>query len=230
MGVPPFAGFWSKDEIIATAYNTGHYAIWIVALLTAFYTALYMTRAVVLTVSGSYRGTAPPHESPPAMTAPMILLAGLSIGAGFFGGPLVKGGFNVWVHVAGSEAEAFSWPLGILSVAVAAAGIGLGWVLYRTYRERDPILSLGPAYGILVNKYFMDDIYDRGVVRPIQYPVANAVNAFDRSVIDGAVNGVGMGARGLGGALRYIQSGNVQRYAVFLFAGVAILAFVITRL
>ncbi len=115
-------------------------------------------------------------------------------------------------------------------MAVAAAGIGLGWVLYRTYRERDPIRSLGPAYGILVNKYFMDDIYDRGVVRPIQYPVAGAVNAFDRSVIDGAVNGVGMGARGLGGALRYIQSGNVQRYAVFLFAGVAILAFVITRL
>ena len=112
-------------------------------------TALYMTRAVLLTFFGAYRGTAHPHESPLAMTSPMVLLAGLSVAAGFFGGPIVSGGFNVWVHFPGTQAEAFSWPLAILSVGVAAAGIGLGWALYRTYRERDPILALGPAYRVL---------------------------------------------------------------------------------
>ena len=230
IGLPPFAGFWSKDEIIATAFHTHHYAIWAVALITAFITALYMTRAVLLTFFGSYRGTAHPHESPKAMTYPMMLLAGLSVVAGFFGGPVVSGGFNRWVHLPGTVTEPFSAGLGVVSVAVALAGVGLGYALYGRERERDPILSLGPAYRVLVRKYFMDDVYERGVVRPIQYPMANAVGAFDRRVIDGAVNGVGVGAQGLGGALRYIQTGNVQRYAVFLFVGVAILAFVITRL
>src|SRR2546427_5071512 len=82
VGIPPFAGFFSKDEIIATAFHTQHYAIWIVALLTAFVTALYMTRTVLLTFFGDYRGDAHPHESPGVMTAPMILLAALSVGAG----------------------------------------------------------------------------------------------------------------------------------------------------
>jgi NADH-quinone oxidoreductase subunit L len=76
----------------------------------------------------------------------------------------------------------------------------------------------------------MDDLYDEGIRKPIQYPIAQGTAAFDRTVIDGAVNGLGTETRRLSGLLRYIQSGNVQRYAVFLFAGVAILAFVITRL
>ena len=83
VGIPPFAGFFSKDEIIATAFHTHHYAIWLVALATAFVTALYMTRAIVLTFAGDYRGAGHPHESPPAMTGPMALLAALSVGAGF---------------------------------------------------------------------------------------------------------------------------------------------------
>jgi NADH-quinone oxidoreductase subunit L len=76
----------------------------------------------------------------------------------------------------------------------------------------------------------MDDLYTEGVRKPIQYPIALGTAAFDRTVIDGGVNGVGTGTRRLGGVLKFVQSGNVQRYAVFLFAGVAILAFVITRL
>jgi NADH-quinone oxidoreductase subunit L len=112
---------------------------------------------------------------------------------------------------------------------VAFSGILVGYLLYRAYPERDPMLRMGPLSKLLVNKYYLDDIYTKGVVRPIQYPVARGVNEVDRVVIDGAVNGVGTGTRDAGGFLRYIQSGNVQRYAVFLFVGVAVLAFLITR-
>jgi NADH-quinone oxidoreductase subunit L len=230
VGIPPFAGFWSKDDIIATAFNTHHYAIWIVALLTAFLTALYMTRAFLMTFRGTYRGSAHPHESPSVMLAPMLVLAALSVVAGFFGAPFVHGGFHLWVHFPGGEPEAFNWGLTILSVAVGVAGVGVGWLLYATYRERDPIRGLGPLWTLWTKKYYMDDLYNEGIRRPIQYTLAQGTAAFDRVIIDGAINGLGVGTRRLGGVLKFIQSGNVQRYAVFLFAGVAVLAFVITRL
>jgi NADH-quinone oxidoreductase subunit L len=224
VGIPPFAGFFSKDEIIATAFHTQHYAIWIVAGLTAFVTAIYMTRTVLLTFLGGYRGEAHPHESPAVMTGPMIALAVLSIISGF-----MIGLFADWVHLPGVEQEAFSWPLGITSVIVALLGIAVGWLLYGRARDRDPLLSMGPLTTILQRKFYMDDLYLRGVVKPIQYPIAAAVNLFDKRVIDGAVNGVGMGTETVGRFLRYVQTGNVQRYAVFLFVGVAVLAIVITR-
>jgi NADH-quinone oxidoreductase subunit L len=230
IGIPPLAGFWSKDDIIATAFNTHHYAIWIVALITAFLTAVYMTRAFLMTFRGHYRGEGHPHESPAVMLAPMVLLAGLAIVAGFFGAPFVHGAFHYWVAFPGGEAEKFNWALTILTVSIGLIGIGVGWVLYRDYREVDPLKRLGGLWTLWTRKYFMDDIYNDGIRHPIQYPIAQATASFDRTVIDGAVNGVGLGTRRLSGVLRYIQSGNVQRYAVFLFAGVAILAFVITRL
>ncbi len=229
-GIPPLAGFFSKDSIIAAAYDTHHYAIMAVALVTAFLTALYMARAVLLTFAGSYRGTAHPHESPGVMTAPMILLAILSAGAGALGGVVWKGGFSKWIELPGLPVERFQLGVTAVSVLIALAGLGLGYVLYKRYREPDPMRALGPAYTLFARKYYMDDIYDEGIRRPIQYPVAEDTAAFDRTVIDGAVNGLGVGTRRLGGVLRYIQTGNVQRYAVFLFVGVAVLAFVITRL
>src|SRR5438445_2222587 len=96
MGIPPFAGFWSKDEIIATAWHTHHYPIYVVAVVTAFLTALYMTRAVLLTFFGTYRGEAHPHESPSAMTNPMLGLAALSVGAGFLNTPFLHP-FRDWI-------------------------------------------------------------------------------------------------------------------------------------
>jgi NADH-quinone oxidoreductase subunit L len=225
VGIPPFAGFFSKDEIIATAYHTQHYAIWIIAGITALVTAIYMTRTVLMTFLGDYRGEAHPHESPAVMTAPMIALAVISIISGFMGGL-----FFDWVHIPGVEREPFSVPLAVTSVTVALIGIGIGWLLYGRARERDPLLSMGPLTTILRRKFYMDDLYLRGVVKPIQYPIAAAVNTFDKRVIDGAVNGVGTGTEMTGRFLRYVQSGNVQRYAVFLFVGVAVLAIVITRI
>ena len=101
--------------------------------------------------------------------------------------------------------------------------------MYRRWREPDPLRKLGPAYVFIERKYYLDDIYEKGLVHTIQYPLAAEVDRFDRKVVDGAVNGAGTTARSLGGLLRYLQSGSVQRYAVFLFAGVVILAVIFTR-
>jgi NADH-quinone oxidoreductase subunit L len=252
-GIPPFAGFFSKDSILSTAYHTHHYAIWIVGLATAFLTALYMTRAVLLTFFGSYRGHAHPHESPRAMTYPMILLAFLSVTAGWIGLAHASG-FNEWVRFPGTEPEAFSFGLAAVSVLVALAGIGIGYSLYGTYRERDPVLQLGGFSTLLVNKYYLDDLYLKGIVRPIQYTVSGfvnwtnqnildgavngaawltrrlgvGVNVVDRTVIDGAVNEIGQATGAVGAVLKRVQSGKVQQYAAVLFAVVAILTLVFT--
>jgi NADH-quinone oxidoreductase subunit L len=142
-----------------------------------------------------------------------------------------------------------------ISILGALAGIAVGYGLYARWRARDPLRRLGPGYTLLERKYYLDDLYLRGVVRPVQYPLSagvywtnqkildGAVNGaawltrrlglgvdvVDRRGVDGAVNGVGQITRGSGGLLKYIQSGDVQRYAVFLFVGVVILAIAITR-
>jgi NADH-quinone oxidoreductase subunit L len=151
--------------------------------------------------------------------------------------------------------EPFSYGFAAVSILGAIAGIAVGYGLYRRWRERDPLRALGPAYALLERKYFLDDIYLGGIVRPIQYKISAAVNwsnryildgivhsfawfarlmgratdRLDKNVVDGAVNRVAIGTGWTGGLLRYIQSGNVQRYAVFLFAGVTILAVIYTR-
>jgi NADH-quinone oxidoreductase subunit L len=252
-GIPPLAGFWSKDEIITEAYRTAHYPIFWAALIAAILTAFYMTRAVLLTFFGQYRGQAHPHESPVAMTGPMVALAGLSVVAGAIFGP--TGVFFDWVHFGEAAHKPLDYGFAAVSILGAVGGIVVGYGLYRRWRERDPLLRLGPAYTLLERKYFLDDLYLRGIVRPIQYRISavvywtnqhildGAVNAaawltrklslgidqVDRRAVDGAVNGVAFSTVRTGGLLKYIQSGNVQRYAVFLFVGVAILAIAITR-
>jgi NADH-quinone oxidoreductase subunit L len=255
-GIPPLAGFWSKDEIITTAFRTGHYWVWGVALSTAILTAFYMTRAVLLTFYGEYRGHGHPHEMPRVMTGPLVVLAGLSVVAGFFGAPFLGAPFAEWVHF-GEEAHhaPFSYGFAAVSILGALAGLAVGYRLYSRWRERDPLRRLGPAYALLERNYFLDDIYLRGIVRPIQYQLSAAVDwsnrtildgmvhsfawvtrlfsritdSVDRRLVDGAVNRVAVGTGWTGGLLRYIQSGNVQRYAVFLFVGTAILAVIFTR-
>jgi NADH-quinone oxidoreductase subunit L len=255
-GVPPLAGFWSKDELLVVADETGHTVLFALLLATALLTAFYMTRAVLLTFFGEYRGHAQPHESPKTMTGVLIALAGASIGVGLLGAPqLGDAVFGKWVFFEEVEKAVFvPWIAGV-SVAAALIGIAFGWLLYRTHTERDPIRRLGPAYTLLDQKYYMDTFYMKGIVFPIRDKVSAAVywinqnvldgavnamapvtklmarfvNAFDRKAIDGAVNGVAETAGFTGGILRYVQSGNVQRYAAFLFAGVVIFAIIFTR-
>jgi NADH-quinone oxidoreductase subunit L len=216
-----------------------------------------MSRAVHLTFEGKYRGEGHPHESPPTMTGPLWILAGLAAVAGLVGIPGWQDGFGAWVAVGGEAhvASAAYFLIGA-SVLIAVLGIWLGRALYLPAPAREPLIRLGWFYKLLMNKYYLDDFYWKFFVRPIrdgvsaaaywvnQHVLDGAVNGaaagarvtaravydvVDQRVVDGAVNGVGIGTRRGGGLLKFIQSGDVQRYAAALFAAVALLAFLFTR-
>ena len=259
-GIFPLAGFFSKDEIIGGALRSaseGHQrAAWVVliaALLTAFLTALYMTRACVKTFWGEYRGHGHPHESPGSMVTPLWILAGATLTVGFLGLPVI-GPFQDWITVPGHEHHGFSTLYNIIlpagSLAIAGLAILLGWQLFHRNRWRVDLLGgpFGWMYRFVENKYYLDDLYLGGIVRPVQYKVSKAAYWSNQNVFDAAVNGVAggtvktadatyavidqrivdyavNGSAGLtgwsGGLLRYVQAGNVQRYAAVLFAAVA---------
>jgi NADH-quinone oxidoreductase subunit L len=260
-GIFPLAGFFSKDEIIGgalrSASETHQAAAWVVlvaAILTAFLTALYMTRACVMTFWGAYRGEHEPHESPGSMVTPLWVLAAATITVGFLGFPVI-GPFQDWITVPGHEHHGFDTlynivlPIGATLIAVAAILLGLQLFLFKT-RKIDLLASpFAWVYRLVENKYYLDDFYMKGIVRPVQYKLSAATYWSNQKILDGIVNGVGRGvvalaqptyavidqqvvdfavngAAGLtgysGGLLRYIQSGNVQRYAAFLFAAIAV--------
>ena len=255
-GVPPLAGFWSKDELLVVANEGGHDVMFVVLLLTALLTAFYMTRAVLMTFFGEFRGHGEPHEGPRTMTGVLVALATVTVFVGLLGAPQLGAPFGTWVFFHEIEEALFVPWIAVASTLAALLGIAIGYRLYNTYRERDPIRSLGPAYTVLTNKYYLDDLYWKGIVRPVRDDLSagvywndrriidgvvngaasftktlgNGVNWFDQKVIDGAVNGLANLAGFTGGLLRYIQSGNVQRYAVFLFAGVVVLAVIFTKI
>jgi len=208
-GIFPLAGFWSKDEILASLqYDAGHgggavaSVVLIVAIAGAFITALYMARAVYLTFFGEYKGEAHPHESPKIMTYPLIGLAVLAAVAGFSNMPGIFTGFTDWVGartivMGDHHAEAINFLLAGAGLAAAAAGIGLGTRLWRGDRDtqvardtfRIPVL-----YPLLERKYYIDDFYLRGVVNPTKGPIARAIDWSNTYVLDGVVNGVGAAA------------------------------------
>jgi NADH-quinone oxidoreductase subunit L len=255
-GVPPFAGFFSKDEIILAAKNAHDSWLGVVLLVGAVITAFYTTRMVLMTFFGEYRGEAHPHESPRVMTAPLIVLAAATCVVGLLGFAPVGAPFLDWVYFGGDPLEAvFSPAVALISIVAVAIGIWGGYTVYKRWRTPDPVTRLGGVYTLLEHKYYLDDIYWNGIIRPIRDPIAagvywtnqhvidGAVNGtatlayafsalaawFDRTVIDGVVNGAGTIAALFGRGLRTVQTGKVQWYAVGLFVGVILLTFFVTR-
>jgi NADH-quinone oxidoreductase subunit L len=253
-GIPPLAGFWSKDELLVAA-SKGHMVVFTVMLITAAVTAFYTMRMLMLTFFGEYRGHAEPHESPPVMTGPLVALAFGTVTVGFLGASLSHGVFFKWVFYDVPETVTVVVWVATLSILAAGLGVLAGWYVYRERRETDPVLELGWFSTLLVNKFYLDEIYLNGIIYPTRDKLSAAVvwfdrnvldgvvngaawisrlfsrrvDRFDRTVVDGAVNGIAQTAGFTGGLLRYLQSGNVQRYAAFLFVGVVVLAIVITR-
>ena len=202
-GVMPLAGFWSKDEILATLGHEGYIGFMWVAIAGAFVTAFYMTRAVALTFFGTYKGHGHPHESPRVMTVPLVALAVPSVIAGLLNIPGVSWGpirnFTDWVgarivpmgdyHPSGIE-----WDLAAYGLAAAVAGIVMGWLIFSpeaaTQAERDR-LEVPVLYPLLRQKYYIDHLYMQGVVNPVKGPVARGVDWVNGYVIDAVVNGAG---------------------------------------
>ena len=252
-GVPPFAGFWSKDEILLEAYHHDR-TLFYLGAAGAFVTAFYVFRMIFYTFTGSLRShTAHPHESPQVMTVPLIVLAAFSGVIGLVGAPwpLVGNMFHRFVHFEAAEGAPFDLRFAALSTAIAGAGILAAAVVYRWQLVSSATLRrvLAPAYAVLVHKYWWDEFYAVSVVRPVVwvarqlrtfdvYAIDGAVNAigvvfvwlsrlyrvFDLYVVDGAVNLVGWLAKAAGGRLRHVQTGRAQNYLLVIALGVIVLA------
>ena len=245
-GIFPFAGFFSKDEILFKAFTNGGPVLWAAGVLGAFMTAFYMFRLYFMTFAGSERLTPEAkhhlHESPNSMTVPLMLLAVLSVIGGFVQVPLMAGGQRldaflepvfgdlqkvvaVGAHGAGAHHDpTLEITLMIISLAVALAGI---FVAHRFY-VKDPEAPHRLAerfrglYNLLWHKWWVDEIYDARIVQPIVRLSNRLWKNVDAEVVDGAVNGVGKRVEQGSAWLRLAQTGYVQFYALILTLGMVV--------
>ncbi len=218
-GVPPFSGFMSKDAILLAAHHHHPWMYW-VGVITAGMTAFYVFRAIFLCFFGAYRGNAHPHESPISMTAPLALLALLSLGGGYFNVP------QYLEPMFGGEHAPHETSLVVISVMAGAAGILLAFLFYVIKPGLADALSraFGPVYRLVYDKYRIDELYDATVVHPIRDGSRLLLwRGFDAGIIDGIVNGAGTLARWIGGGLRHMQSGYIRRYAAWVVIGSIVL-------
>ena len=234
-GVPPFAGFWSKDEILAYAFDASP-ALWAVGIVTAALTAFYMSRLVFMTFYGEARhgDDAHPHESPPVMTGPLVVLAAAAVVAGGLNLPFTKDlhFLGSWLEPSlfGNEAHlslggGAQWLLALLSMAGAAVGIAGAVAVYLRHRLPASVVERPAA----ARAFYLDEAVTRFVGGPGRRAF-ELVAAFDARVVDGAVDGVGRSLRAAGTALRRVQSGFVRSYALLTAAGaIALLVWFLTR-
>ncbi len=222
-GVFPLAGFWSKDEILATAGQGGFEIFMVVGLIGAVLTAAYMTRCVYLTFFGEYRGHAHPEESPRAITGPLVVLAGFSVVAGLanasaFG--IEEFAKYVEPRVAFPEVLTpdFDITLAAVSFFLVILALGLASVFWLDRKEMRGLKGLTQRSGaaraghlFLVKKYYLDDLYENTIVGGIKGPIARAAYWVNQNVIDGAVNAVGRSTALIGRlTYRYVDQDGVD--------------------
>ncbi|GAM12670.1 NADH-quinone oxidoreductase subunit L [Mesobacillus selenatarsenatis] len=228
-GVPLFSGFFSKDEILIAAWANGNYPLFWLAVIAAFFTAFYMFRLFFMIFSGEARSEMKNvHESPSVMTMPMVVLAVLAVVAGYVNTPWFGTFLGDWL-VEGNEAlghghiEGPGWIM-IVATVVSLLGILLAWMMYsKKSISRDWLSSRAPlAYGIVKNKYYIDEIYNQSIVFG-----AKAISLFLRFIevflVEGLVKLTTAAVQGLGKTGAKIQNGQVQTYGTIAFVGLAVL-------
>jgi NADH-quinone oxidoreductase subunit L len=231
-GCPPFSGFFSKDAILISAFEHNK-VLWILAVFAAMMTAYYMFRLYFLTFNGKFRGTHEQehhlHESPAAMTMPLIVLAILAIIGGFVGVPHLLGGHNeiatflqpvIPVHENAhplSSSTEYALMIGTTVAMFIAA-------LLAYLQTRSVTIKENKGLGrILENKWYVDEIYDAAIVKPIQSAAAFFSNVVEKKGIDGFVNGVGKAVNYGSRQVRLLQSGHVGTYVLLMVIGILIL-------
>ncbi|HEY3571067.1 MAG TPA: NADH-quinone oxidoreductase subunit L [Thermoanaerobaculia bacterium] len=239
-GIFPFAGFFSKDEILHAAAERGQWVLYAIGLITAGMTAFYMFRSVFLTFHGEFRGTHEQehhlHESPAWMTIPLWILAAGAVVSGFVGAPW-NNRFERFlepviqkVQVPGMEVAEHHvsvLALSLVALAVAALGIYVAWANYggdkglargQHWAARLPVL-----HRLLLNKWYVDEVYDVLVVRPLAAVSRFFWKVVDTFVIDGAINAGAFLTELTGDVGRFSTTGNVRNYALYFFLGVILL-------
>jgi NADH-quinone oxidoreductase subunit L len=252
-GVPLFSGFFSKDEMLWWAYSSNHgsWLLWLVGFLAAGMTAFYMFRQVFMTFYGKERITEKArghiHESPFVMTLPLLILGALALLGGYVGVPALLGGYNHLEHFLdpvfgqtiatyGIHTHEYSHgvELGFMGMSVVIAFLGI-WVAYFMYILKPELpgklrASFEGTYRTLLNKWYVDEIYDALFVNPTKRLGTFLWKGFDVVVVDGIVNGFGKTVNGLSRLLRFTESGLFQNYALTMVVGtVVIVAFYVFK-
>ncbi len=231
-GLYPFAGYESKHAIFEALSSTRnvYLAGWkeafvIVAEVTAVFTAFYMTRSFVMTFLGVFKGRDVPGESPWTMTLPLVVLAALSTAGGIwvggslfaYAGPVFGG--ETFVPAEGGVLD------GVFGSWAAASGIGLALLFYLKWKSVPGKIcsALSPVSTLPAEKYYVDEIYRKLVVYPLERLAHALFHVLDQFFIDGTVNGTGRATRGAGSLLRHVQTGQTRVYALLIFAGLVFL-------
>jgi NADH-quinone oxidoreductase subunit L len=250
-GIPPLAGFFSKDAILTGVFAAHHTVLFGIGLLTAGLTAFYMFRLVSLTFAGDFRGTpeeaAHVHEAPPTMTLPLVILAFLSAVAGFLGLPDVFGEnanriaaflapIFPRIGLASDEppghalSPATEWFLIAASVAVAVIGILVAWNWY-VKRKGEPasrVAASFPAlYRLVAEKFRIDELYGVLFVKPLTWLARVLWKVVDVLIIDGVLNAGAFLVELVGDVLRFLQTGNVRNYALTFLIGIVALLLIV---
>ncbi|MBN1630628.1 MAG: NADH-quinone oxidoreductase subunit L [Thermoleophilia bacterium] len=239
-GIFPFAGFWSKDDILGATWRDGKYLFWAVGLIAAFITAFYTFRMIFMTFFGKPRLDEETgkhvHESPWSMIVPLIVLAVGSLLAGFLGLPGKLGVIQSFLepvfapanHILGIHEHslaAIDYGLMVASVIVAALGIVLAWFMYVRRTDLPALVGhkLRPVYKVVYNKFYVDEFYAATVVRLTVDGSRWLWKNFDERIIDGAVNGTAWLWQHAGTAVRPLQTGRVQNYLLGMFLGLFVI-------
>jgi NADH-quinone oxidoreductase subunit L len=231
-GIIPFSGFFSKDAILASAWNEGQYALWAIGVLTALLTAFYMSRLYLRVFEGDlvHPDGVHPHEAPPSMAAALVPLGALSI----VGGAVNLPGLLTLEHflepvVGHSEVPSgiVPWLLAGVALLVAASGIVFAGALYRSASgdaRRAAVYARGrPLIDAARNKFYVDELYARTVVFPGKALASFSAFVVDARVIDGLVMGVGRAVAWSAEGLRRVQTGYVRNYGATFLLGVVII-------
>jgi NADH-quinone oxidoreductase subunit L len=249
-GFPPLAGFFSKDSILLSAYQSEHSGriLYAFGLLTALLTSFYMFRLIFLTFYGKPRYDEKKvhvHESPKSMLVPLMILAVLSLIGGWMAAPAFWGGPDYFANflqpvfwqggamdaeATEAAARALETPLAIVAVVTALLGLAMAWWLYLKQPGKPEQLakSMRGLYNLVLHKYYVDEIYAALIVKPLLWISTNVLwQTVDVRVIDATVNGVAEGATGIGDGVRHTQSGNTRSYAVWVVIGALVIIAII---
>lgn len=241
-GIPPFSGFFSKDEILAHAF-AHEPLLWVIGFAAALLTAFYMFRMMFLTFWGDFRGSAEEkkhlHESPSSMTVPLIVLAVLSVAGGLLGLPEVMaqqahilGAFLAPVFAESRQvlpamhiSHNTEWLLMAISVIGVLASIGIAWAMYvknKTLPQEESVRRRG-VLALSYHKFYIDELYDAVIVRPLNGLSVFFYRVMDTRVIDGMVNGIGKTIIAFSSVFRFWQSGRIGSYLFYMVAGIILI-------
>ncbi|MBL7888877.1 MAG: NADH-quinone oxidoreductase subunit L [Bacteroidia bacterium] len=242
VGFPGFSGFFSKDEILAHAWEHNK-LLWFLGVLGAAMTTFYMFRLYFLTFKGSFRGTHEQehhlHESPKSMTIPLIVLAALSVVGGLIGIPEVLGGHHYLEHYLKPVFEDSSFRLVhhlsheteyiLMGVAITVMALSL-YYAYNTYVKNKTLpekedAELKPLHKLVYKKYMIDELYENVFMKPINF-IGDALHkVVDNQIVDGIVNGMGSLVSGVSGLIRQAQTGNTGFYVFVMVISIVLILF-----